>query len=222
MSNTEQFKQTYITECFELLSDMEAQLLELDLENPDKEQLNAIFRCAHSIKGGAGAFGLDYITEFTHILEAVLDSMRDGNIYPDAEIVDVLLKSVDVLNKMVTAAQNDTKPKAGIASSLIKQLHIISNSNQAPKIQSKISVGNNKNYKIRFFPHTNIFASGNEPLLILRELSSLGKAEINIDFSKLPDFEFINPIECFIGWNIDLVSKESIEKIYEVFEFVSD
>ena len=75
----QQFRDTYITECMELLSDMETRLMSLDT-GADKEELNAIFRCAHSIKGGAGAFGFTAIAGFTHILEALLDQMREGKI----------------------------------------------------------------------------------------------------------------------------------------------
>ena len=71
-TDLERFKQSYITESLELLAEMEERLLELDPEAADNEQLNAIFRCAHSIKGGSGAFGLTYITNFTHVLEALL------------------------------------------------------------------------------------------------------------------------------------------------------
>ncbi|MEI7669996.1 MAG: Hpt domain-containing protein [Pseudomonadota bacterium] len=107
MNDLDQFKQTYITECFELLVEMEERLLGLDIEEADKEALNAIFRCAHSIKGGSGAFGFNYITNFTHILEALLDSMREGKVLPSQEIVDTLLKATDIVTKMVQAAKDD-------------------------------------------------------------------------------------------------------------------
>src|SRR3954468_24471902 len=104
MNSLDQFKQTYITECFELLVEMEERLLALNVEAADNEALNAIFRCAHSIKGGSGAFGLDYITNFTHVLEALLDSMREGKIAASREVVDTLLKAADIVTQMVHAA----------------------------------------------------------------------------------------------------------------------
>ena len=105
MVSLDQFKQTFLTECAELLVEMEGRLVDLTPANADSEKLNAIFRCAHSIKGGAGAFGLTYITNFTHVLEALLDLMREGKLQPTHEAVDALLKSVDVVTRMVEAAE---------------------------------------------------------------------------------------------------------------------
>ena len=102
-----QFKQTYITECHELLGDMEELLLGLDVSQPEDDTLHAIFRCAHSIKGGAGAFGLDRIVSFTHVAEFLLDSLREHQVALTDELVDALLRSVDVMNKLVQAAEND-------------------------------------------------------------------------------------------------------------------
>lgn len=73
MSEMDEVKQLFFTESTELLTDMEERLLKLEAGVHDKEQLNAIFRCAHSIKGCAGAFGLDHIAQFTHNMEALLD-----------------------------------------------------------------------------------------------------------------------------------------------------
>ena len=88
MVSFDQFRGTYLTECTELLADMEGRLVALTPETADSESLNAIFRCAHSIKGGSGSFGLDAITDFTHVLEALLDAMREGKVPPTREAVD--------------------------------------------------------------------------------------------------------------------------------------
>ena len=73
-----QFHAVFFEESFEGLELMEAALLDLDVGNPDSEQINAIFRAAHSIKGGSGTFGFVQVAEFTHILETLLDKVRDG------------------------------------------------------------------------------------------------------------------------------------------------
>src|SRR3989344_6764841 len=99
MDELQRFKETYIAECYELLEDMEEKLLALDEDNPNIEDLNAIFRCAHSIKGGSGAFGFHRITKFTHILEELLDAMREGEMAPTREVIDALLASVDIVKQ---------------------------------------------------------------------------------------------------------------------------
>ena len=73
-----QFHQVFFEESFEGLDAMETGLLALDPGNADKEELNTIFRAAHSIKGGSGTFGFSQVSDFTHVMETLLDEMRDG------------------------------------------------------------------------------------------------------------------------------------------------
>lgn len=92
-----QFFQVFFDETEELLAEMEKLLLAIDTSAPDVEDLNAIFRAAHSIKGGAGTFGLNDLTEVTHVLESLLDSIRKGEMTLTAEHVDAFLSAKDVL-----------------------------------------------------------------------------------------------------------------------------
>ncbi|HEY0847089.1 MAG TPA: chemotaxis protein CheA [Noviherbaspirillum sp.] len=92
-----QFYQVFFDETEELLAEMEKLLLAIDVSNPDEEELNAIFRAAHSIKGGAGTFGLNDLTEVTHVLESLLDKIRKGEMALSAEHVDAFLAAKDVL-----------------------------------------------------------------------------------------------------------------------------
>ncbi len=86
-----QFYQTFFDEADELLAEMERLLLEIDVGNPDIEQMNAIFRSAHSIKGGAATFGFVALTETTHILESLLDRARTGEMALRTDMVDLFL-----------------------------------------------------------------------------------------------------------------------------------
>ena len=92
-----QFFQVFFDEAEELLAEMEKLLLAIDLTSPEEEDLNAIFRAAHSIKGGAGTFGLTDLTEVTHVLESLLDRIRKGEMALLAEHVDAFLIAKDVL-----------------------------------------------------------------------------------------------------------------------------
>lgn len=92
-----QFFQVFFDETEELLAEMEKLLLAIDVESPDEEDLNAIFRAAHSIKGGAGTFGLNDLTEVTHVLESLLDKIRKGEMALSSELVDAFLVAKDVL-----------------------------------------------------------------------------------------------------------------------------
>jgi len=92
-----QFFQVFFDETEELLAEMEKLLLAIDVSAPDEEDLNAIFRAAHSIKGGAGTFGLNDLTDITHVLESLLDRIRKGEMALTAEHVDAFLVAKDIL-----------------------------------------------------------------------------------------------------------------------------
>ena len=92
-----QFFQVFFDETEELLAEMEKLLLAVDIEAPDAEDLNAIFRAAHSIKGGAATFGITDLTEVTHVLETLLDKIRKGEMALMPEHVDAFLSAKDVL-----------------------------------------------------------------------------------------------------------------------------
>ncbi|SCK60151.1 two-component system, chemotaxis family, sensor kinase CheA [Variovorax sp. HW608] len=105
-----QFSQAFFVEAIELLAEMEQLLLELDMDSPDNEQLNAIFRAAHSIKGGAATFGFTALTETTHLLETLLDRARHGQLRLCAPMIDAFLETKDALQEQVTAYQAGKEP----------------------------------------------------------------------------------------------------------------
>ncbi|WP_048308609.1 chemotaxis protein CheA [Halomonas sp. PR-M31] len=104
------FYDTFFEEAEELLGDMERLLLELDVDEPDAEELNAIFRAAHSIKGGAGTFGFLVLQETTHILENLLDHTRRGELTLRRDIVDTFLEAKDMLHDQLNAYRNGEEP----------------------------------------------------------------------------------------------------------------
>ncbi len=100
-----QFYQVFFEEAGENLDRMEAQLLEVDLEAADDEELNSIFRCAHSVKGGAATFGFSDVAELTHQMETLLDKLRRHELAPTSAMVDVLLQSGDALRAQLARHQ---------------------------------------------------------------------------------------------------------------------
>lgn len=106
-----QFTQAFFVEAIELLAEMEQLLLALDVESPDSEQLNAIFRAAHSIKGGAATFGFTALTNTTHVLETLLDRARHGQLVLSASMIDAFLETKDALQEQLTAYQAGKEPE---------------------------------------------------------------------------------------------------------------
>lgn len=104
------FYQTFFDEADELLADMEKHLLDLDFLSPDKDLLNAIFRAAHSIKGGAGTFGFTVLQETTHILENLLDEARCGELQLTSEIINLFLESKDIMQEQLNAYKSSQQP----------------------------------------------------------------------------------------------------------------
>ncbi|QDX99312.1 chemotaxis protein CheA [Pectobacterium carotovorum subsp. carotovorum] len=106
------FYQTFFDEADELLADMEQHLLLLDPSEPDTEQLNAIFRAAHSIKGGAGTFGFKVLQETTHLLENLLDGARRGEMRLSTDIINLFLETKDIMQDQLDAYKTAQEPNA--------------------------------------------------------------------------------------------------------------
>lgn len=105
-----EFYQTFFDEADELLADMEQHLLLLDPENPDQEQMNAIFRSAHSIKGGAATFGFVKLQQTTHVLENLLDSARRHEMALTDDIINLFLEAKDIMQQQLDAHKNSQEP----------------------------------------------------------------------------------------------------------------
>ena len=106
------FYQTFFDEADELLADMEQHLLNLVVDDPDAELLNAIFRAAHSIKGGAGTFGFTVLQETTHLMENLLDDARRGEMQLSTDIINLFLETKDIMQEQLDAYKSSTEPDA--------------------------------------------------------------------------------------------------------------
>ncbi|WP_244847704.1 chemotaxis protein CheA [Caballeronia sp. SL2Y3] len=128
-----QFYQTFFDEADELLAQMEQLLLVLDIANPDPEDLAAIFRAAHSIKGGAATFGFTALTETTHILESLLDRARNNELVLRRDMIDTFLATKDVLSDQLAAYRASAEPDAAAAAAICAKLERLKNEDAAPQ-----------------------------------------------------------------------------------------
>ena len=117
-----QFYQIFFEEAGENLDLMEQMLLNLNLETADDEELNGIFRCAHSVKGGAATFGFADVAELTHKMESLLDRLRRHEIQPNAAMVDVLLESADASRSLLARHQAGGEGEAMATSDLVRRI----------------------------------------------------------------------------------------------------
>lgn len=120
-----QFYQIFFEEAGENLDSMEQMLLNLNLETADDEELNGIFRCAHSIKGGAATFGFSDVAELTHQMESLLDKLRRHELKPTSTMVDVLLESTDVSRALLACHQTGRVGQGAATADLVGRIRAL-------------------------------------------------------------------------------------------------
>ena len=220
-----QFFDVFFEESFEGLDVMEAELLNLQPGTEDSETINTIFRAAHSIKGGSGTFGFTSVTNFTHVLETLLDQIRDGRRQLTAEHVNLLLQSVDCLRGLLSALQAEEEPDLTESSELKAQFdRILGNEEQTlqSEPQSSTPEAEANTYQIDFKPHSHLFKTGNEPLYMLSELAELGDLETHAFCDGIPSLDKFNPEDCYLNWRLYLTTTQGQSAIQEIFEWVED
>ncbi len=122
MDPFEEIKETFFQECDEQLAELEGGLQAMKDGDGDDDTVNAVFRAVHSIKGGAGAFGLEELVRFAHTFESVLDEVRGGRLAPDADLLNLMLTSSDMLADHVRAARGGEPADPERSHSLVEQL----------------------------------------------------------------------------------------------------
>ncbi|WP_435273869.1 chemotaxis protein CheA [Psychrobium sp. nBUS_13] len=222
-----QFIPTFLEESFEGLELMESSLL--NLEQGDIDTINAIFRAAHSIKGGAGTFGFNRVTDFTHEVETLLDEMRDGRRSIEQRDVDLLLRSVDCIRLLIEAARDGVECDApsiqdvhnALAQTLNKE---ISTNKKVDDVEQEFVDASNgtPSWKISFIPHHEMLQTGNDVLHIINALAELGPVTQVVECENIPPLDSIHPEECYLSWQITLQSSCNKGDIEEVFEWVED
>ena len=218
------FRETFFQEAAEHLDTMESALLSLRAGQADGETLNAIFRSAHSIKAGAATFGFEATTRFTHVLESLLDRMRNGEIEASVALVEVLLRAADVLRSLIDAASRDGEPPAGWQDT-IEELDRARGLREPDREAAKPALPGTKQeaeYAIQFDPGPELFRLGLDPFLVLRDLAQLGSLTAEADLSRLPALDALDAETCYLGWKLRLKTAEAVEQIHDAFAFVED
>jgi len=134
------FYQTFFDEADELLADMEQHLLDLTPVAPDAEQLNAIFRAAHSIKGGAGTFGFSLLQETTHLMESLLDEARRGEMQLSSDIINLFLETKDIMQEQLDAYKASEEPDAASFQYICQALRQLALETQAAEVNTPLII----------------------------------------------------------------------------------
>ncbi|USI99798.1 chemotaxis protein CheA [Xanthomonas prunicola] len=226
-----QLMQTFLAESRDLLEDMERHLLEAERGESSPDAVNAIFRAAHTIKGSGGLFDLPQLVGFTHVVESVLDLVRDEALTLSSELIGLLLVCCDHIHALVETAADpshaDPAALAAEAEPLLAQLQTYLQSSTcgvtAAAIQHSTPEKQSGYWRISLKLFADALRFGNSPLKLIRNLRGLGSVEsIGTDYSQLPRFEELDPEANYLGFQILLRSDADRAAIEDVFEFVRD
>ncbi|WP_348946046.1 chemotaxis protein CheA [Chitinibacter sp. FCG-7] len=238
--NLDAARAALVEEARELLVAMEDALLQIEAGTGGPDGINAIFRAAHTIKGSAGLFAFDNVVSFTHIVESVLDRVRNGKLEIDEAMLSLLLKSGDYIATLVDAIERNTEqeePNPALRSKLEAELKsyldtppvaqtALEAAEPEPAAQFEIDEGervssDNWHLSLRF--NEDVLRQGLDPLSFIRYLCTLGQiVHLHTISEQIPDAEHYDAESSYLGYEIDFESDATRSQIEGVFEFVRE
>lgn len=270
-----EIKEIFFQECEEQLAELESGLLALNDGDSDPETVNAVFRAVHSIKGGAGAFGLDDLVAFAHVFETTLDCVRSNKLDPSHEVLKVMLKSADVLADLTAAARDGGSVEKSRTSVLVGELQALAEGKPLPgagaapapapeaaapqpaaepaKAEAPVAAAPTDEsgfqpvpfsfdgfddedapstddaqpsdaeakpvFTVRFKPRSDLYAKGNEAVLLLRDLAKVGELQVRCEIDTLPPIDQLDPEGAYFSWLIRVETDKDEAAVRHVFEF---
>lgn len=226
----------FFQECEDLCDALTDGLNEIADGSGDDETVNAVFRAVHSIKGSGGAFGLEDLVGFAHKFETVLDGVRSKSISIDDQLIEVLLRSGDVLIELIDASRTESEINQEAVDSTVASLSEFLTLEDEPEeefvfepmvldisgtvdVEPVDAIG----FEIKFVPDRAFFEVGNDPRHLFNALRGLGVLDVVPDLTNVPDdLEESDWESSYIGWNLQLRTNEDEKIVSAVFDFVED
>ena len=240
-----EIRASFFVECEELLEAMQDGLQMMEEGDGDVETVNIVFRAVHSIKGGAGAFGLDDLVAFAHKFETAMDEVRSGNLTPDQEVMKLLFLCGDVLADLVRESREEIAHDPARSEPVLKKLAaLIGDAEEEEQdidfepaaLSLDLDIGldidgsesgltldppaADPEYLVEFEPETSLYTSGNEPLYLFRAARDLGPLRVKCKSPDLPALADLDPEQSHLSWELTLSTTEGEDAIKEVFDFV--
>lgn len=258
-----EIRASFFIECEELLEALQDGLETIENNEADDETINVVFRAVHSVKGGAGAFGLTGLVQFAHRFETVLDQVRAGQMEVDVEVLKLFFQCADHLADLVRVSRDGSPlPETRTAELLVLldarieggptaeaenpedidfaptmlALELDFDDNDAaplpiPDTQAQDDLPTARAtppenhttsavYQINFAPHAELFETGNDPTVLLRNLGSLGDMVVTCDASQIPKLKEMSPEISHLSFHIVLSTKADEAEVNSIFEFV--
>jgi two-component system, chemotaxis family, sensor kinase CheA len=227
-------RDVFFHECEEHIAEIEAGLTALECGDRDPELINAIFRAVHSVKGGAGIFELDALVQFAHRFESALAEVRAERLEASPDTVRVFLRAADTLADLVQAARDGQAVSPDRTGAISQELERLAVAEAAafetfddldfePRpiaFKPLPPVVGPRSWRVSFRPHASLYAKGNEPLVLIRELGRLGEMVVELDAEGVPTLDAFDAEDSYLSWTITLITTADEAEILEVFEFV--
>ena len=235
-------RDTFFEECEELLESLVEGLSAMETNAEDMDVVNAVFRAVHSIKGGAGAFGLDRLVNFAHTFETVMDKVRSHELAVDEKLMNLFHRSGDQLSDLVEAERDGRDVNDEAETAVLRDLESYLGENDkdedfsfdaltldfpedssagvAEILPAPLDEDAQRRFTISFKPSREMYANGHEPLLIFDALAELGPIDVTAHHEDLPAFDDFDPLDAVMSWTLILHTTESETTLHEIFEFV--
>lgn len=236
------FRSSFFEECEELLEAMHDGFGRMIDGTGDEETIHVVFRAVHSIKGGAGAFGLTALVAFAHHFETALDRVRSGAITASSDLLLLCQHCGDHLSDLVASAREGRDLDPAPAKALGEQLDSVTGTSVTTDAQTdatadafeplSLDLGDfgvvpdgpvvMSGFQLAFSAEPELFSSGNEPALLIRALAKFGTCSVRARLAEVPPLAQLDPAMSHITWEIDLKTEASEDAIRDVFDFVMD
>lgn len=231
VKNLEHFRTLFMEECRDHVHTLESGIQHLGNGETQAETINECFRAAHSIKGGAGMFGLDRFVPTAHAMESLFSRLRAGETALTPELCTGLARTVDCLCDMIDAESRGVVLPPGFEAPVIDLLTELAG--DTPDAANRFefqpatdgvpeNVQAARHWRISFRPHPGLLRRASEPLLLVRQLRELGELQVQADIGNLPPFAELQPLDVHISWNFELATTKPEKDIQAVFEFVEN
>jgi two-component system chemotaxis sensor kinase CheA len=232
MDDPMEFRDAFFEEAAEHVASIESRLLRIEQGVAEADDLHAIFRAAHSIKGLAATLDLGEVAAFTHDMESLLDALRSGAMSVTPALVHVLLRSKDSLQGLLDASRRDRAADVDTSASVAElraALGVPTPTPSQPAVAAAVipqlpaGTGPARLYSIRFLPKPGFLGDGRDALLVVRDLQGLGdEATVVCDTTRLAPLETLDPTQCQLIWVVKVLTRADRDTIAQVFRFVED
>lgn len=224
----------FVQEAQEILEGLEDLLLDLEARS-DPEQIDAVFRTLHTVKGSGAMFGFGTLARFTHHFEDAFDRVREGRLSIDNRLIDLSLRARDHMIALLDCG-GDGPPASALEQApgtiaLLDSLFELTGgaicettgTDQAAEVKALApQAGTVRRWSIRFVPEINALRNGMRPDLLIEELGGLGQVDICADIKALPGMDEFEPTRGYLGWTIRLETDQPKSAIEAVFIFADD